>query len=63
MDSGNDDSEYFTTIEEAAQCVSEIVGKMVEPDKNVIETALEEYMDEQEDDDVLYSFHEFTVVE
>ena len=55
--------EYFTTIEEAAQCVSEIVGKMVEPDKNVIETALEEYMDEQEDDDVWYSFHEFTVVE
>lgn len=63
LDSGNDDSEYFTTIEEAAQCVSEIVGKMVEPDKNVIETALEEYMDEQEDDDIWYSFHEFTVVE
>ena len=36
---------------------------MVEPDKNVIETALEEYMDEQEDDDVWYSFHEFMVVE
>ncbi len=59
----NDDSEYFMTIEEVAQCVSEIVGKIVEPDKNAIETALEKYTEQQDDDDVWYSFHEFEVVE
>ena len=40
-----------------------MIRSILQLSKNVIETALEEYMDEQEDDDVWYSFHEFTVVE
>lgn len=63
LDSYDDDSEYFTTIEEAADYVSEIIGKKVRPDKNAIEEALDEYMEEQDDEDVWYSFHEFEVVD
>lgn len=62
LDSYDDDSEYFTTIEEAAEYVSGIIGEKVEPDKNAIEEALDEYMEEL-DEDVWYSFHEFTVVD
>ncbi|OUO01364.1 hypothetical protein [Bacteroides clarus] len=63
LDSYNDDSEYFRTVEEAAGYVSGIIGKDVEPDKNSIGEALEEYMDQQDDKDIWYSFHEFTIVE
>ncbi|MDR3821180.1 MAG: hypothetical protein Q3Y16_07885 [Bacteroides sp.] len=63
LDSCGDDSEYFRTIEAATEYISGIVGKKVEPEKNAIEEALNEYMEEKGDDDVWYSFHEFTVVE
>ena len=63
LDSYVDDSEYFTTIEEAADHVSGIIGEKVEPDKNAIEEALDEFMEELDDEDVRYSFHEFTVVD
>ena len=61
LDTG-EDWEYFETIQEAAQYVSGIIGKEVKPDKNAIGEALNEYMEEQDDDDVWYSFHEFEVV-
>ena len=51
------------TIEEAAAYVSGIIGKDVKPDKNAVGEALDEYMEEQNDEDVRYSFHEFTVVD
>lgn len=57
-----EDSEYFRTIEEAAHYVSEIIGKSVEPDKNAIEEALDEYTEQLDDEDIWYSFHEFEVV-
>lgn len=63
LDSYNDDSEYFTTIKEATVYVSEIMGKDVKPDKNAIGEALDEYMEEQNDEDVRYFFHEFTVMD
>lgn len=43
--------------------VSEIMGKDVKPDKKAIGEALDEYMEEQNDEDVRYSFHEFTVMD
>lgn len=61
LDTG-EDWEYFETIEEVAQYVSGIIGKEVEPEKNAIGEALDEYMEEQDDEDVWYSFHEFEVV-
>lgn len=53
------------TIEEAAECASEIVGKKVEANVRAIEDALDQYTEEQEEkgNDVFFSFHEFTVVD
>lgn len=62
LDTG-EDWEYFENIQEAAQYVSGIIGREVRPEKNAIEEALGEYMEEQEDEDIWYSFHEFEVVE
>ena len=62
LDSYDDDSEHFITIEETAAYVSGIIGKDVKPDKNAVGEALDEYMEEQNDEDVWYSFHEFAVV-
>lgn len=63
QDSYDDDSEYFTIIEETAAYISRIIGKDVKPDKNAVGEALDEDMEEQHDEDVRYSFHEFTVVD
>ena len=54
---------YFETIEEAAECVSSIVGHKVDPTVKTIDEALEDYLEEHEDEDVFYSFHEFKVVQ
>lgn len=61
---GFDDSEYFETLEEAAKYVKDIVGYDVEADFDVIDKALNAYMEEHEEDDpdCYYSFHEFKEV-
>lgn len=61
---GFDDSEYFETLEEAAKYVKDIVGHDVEADFDVIDKALNAYMEEHEEDDpdCYYSFHEFKEV-
>lgn len=46
-------------IEEAAKCVSDIVGHPVEPNVEAIDQALDDYLTEHEDNDTWYSFHEF----
>lgn len=43
--------------------VSEIVGHEVEATVKAIDEALEDYMEEHEDEDVFYSFHEFQICE
>ena len=54
---------YYKTIEEAAKSVSGIVGHKVEPTVKDVDDALEYYLEEHEDEDIFYSFHEFTVVD
>lgn len=51
--------------EEAAECVSGIVGHVVEANVKAIEDALDEYTEEQEEkgEDVFFIYHEFTVVD
>lgn len=51
--------------EEAAECVSGIVGHVVEASVGAITDALDEYTEEQEKkgNDVFFSFYEFTVVD
>ncbi len=47
------------TIEEAAECVSSIVGHEVEATVEAVRAAINDYVEEHED--VFYSFHEFQV--
>ncbi len=54
-----DEPLYFETIDEAAKCVSDIVGHPVEPIVEAIDQALDDYLAEHEDNDTWYSFHEF----
>ena len=60
-----EDWEYFETIDDAAKFVSRIVGFEVEADINSIDKALDDYVEEheEENEDIFYSFHEFKVVE
>ena len=57
-----DDWYYFKTIEEAAKHVSGIVGHEVEATVKAINEALEDYLEEHEDEDIFYSFHEFKII-
>ena len=55
---------YFETIEEAADCVSEIVGYKVAATVDDIQEALDKYIELQENpNDVFYSLHEFEVID
>lgn len=56
----NEDWEYFETIEDAAAFVSKIVGYDVEPNVTGIQEALDAYVEEHDDEDMFYSFHEFS---
>jgi hypothetical protein len=53
---------YFETIEEAAECVSSIVGHKVEATVEAVNTAIDDYIEGHEDEDeYFYSFHEFKI--
>ena len=54
---------YFEDIEDAAKCVADIVGHHVDPSVEAIIQALDDYLEEKEDDDTWYSFHSFEEVE
>ena len=53
------------TSKEEAKYVSEIVGHEVEASVGAVSKALDDYVEEHEEDnpDLFYSFHEFTVLE
>ncbi|MBQ5461844.1 MAG: hypothetical protein IIT55_08400, partial [Bacteroidaceae bacterium] len=59
----NDEPLYFNTIEEAAEYVSGIVNQKVEANMTAIEKALDNFEEENEDDDVYFSFHQIQVVD
>ena len=54
-----DEPQYFDDIRDASRCVSEIVGHEVVPNVESIISALDDYLEEHEDEDIWYSFHEF----
>lgn len=58
-----DQQEYFKTIEEAADYVAKIIGHKVEASVDAIDEALDDYVDKQDNEDVFYCFHEFTVID
>jgi hypothetical protein len=43
--------------------LSGIVGHEVEATVKAIDEALDDYMEEHEDEDIFYSFHEFRIIE
>ncbi len=59
-----DGSAYFNNLEEVAEYVSKKTGKDVKTEEE-IETALDELEagEQEENEDVFYSFHKFTVIE
>jgi len=56
-----DNYEYFDTIEQAADYVSNIVGKNVEPNVEAIDDAIEEY--QENDEDCCMNFYEFKIID
>ncbi len=60
-----EDPMYYETIEEAAESISKRIDRKIEPTFDAITEALDDYMEEHEDDDeeVFFSFHEFSVEE
>ena len=48
---------YFEDIEDAAKCVSDIVGYTIEPNVEAIDQTLDDYLTEHEGNDTWYSFH------
>lgn len=60
----DEEPRYFETIEDAAEWVSDLVGHIVEADSTYIQTALDEYVEAQENSkEHFYSLHEFIIVE
>lgn len=59
------DPQYFETIGEAAKYVESLVGHEVEASVSSIQHALDDYAEirQENDEDVFYSFHEFTRLE
>lgn len=58
-----EDPMYFENITDAAKYVSGIVGHEVGESVEAITEALDDYMEEKDDDDVWFSFHEFEEVQ
>ena len=56
-------SQYFKTIDKAAKYVSEIVWHKVEAGVNAVSQALDDYIEEQDNPDLFYSFHEFAIID
>lgn len=58
LDFDTRDPEYFDTIEEAAEYISTLTGRDVEPTVESIESAIEDYQEEQDySDESMVSFH------
>jgi hypothetical protein len=56
--------EYFETIEEAAEYIGEIIGKELKSDFAEIENAIDNYMEEHNNDEKCWmSLHKFDVVD
>lgn len=59
-----DGLEYFETIEEAAKFIGARIGKEPKPDFTEIENAIDNYLEEHDDEEEAWmSFHQFEVLE
>ena len=58
-----DEPLYFDDLRDAARCVAEIVGHDVDESTEAIISALDDYLEQHDEDDIWYSFHDFEEVE
>lgn len=58
-----DGLEYFETIETAAKFIGEKIGKQLQPDFREIERAIDDYLEEHDDDESWMSFHQYDVTD
>lgn len=58
-----DGIDYFRTLEDAAVYIGNIIEKKLKPDFTEIEEAIDEYMEEHEDEEDWMSFHQFEVLD
>ena len=58
-----DGLEYFETIEAAAKFIGEKIGKQLKPDFREIEQAIDDYLEEHDDDESWMSFHQYDVTD
>lgn len=58
-----EDPQYFETLAEATEYISNLVGYKIEESFAAIHDALEKFMEEQGDEDCYWYFHEFELVE
>lgn len=58
-----EDWEFFETIDEVATHVSKTIGHNVEADFDKIQQALDEFVENHEDEDLFYSLHEFQLAD
>lgn len=59
-----DGMEYFTTLEDAAEYIGNIIEEEVPPNYADIESAIEDYMDEHDNEDEYWmSFHQYEVLD
>lgn len=58
-----EDWEFFENLEDVAIHVSKIIGHKVETDFDKIQQALDEFVEEHEDEDLFYSLHEFQLTD
>jgi len=54
-----EEPQYFETIEEAQKYIESLVGHPVEATFDALDAAVDQYQEEQDSDDVWFSFHEF----
>lgn len=58
-----DGLEYFETIEAAARFIGKKIGKQLKPDFREIEQAIDDYLEEHDDDESWMSFHQYDVTD
>ena len=54
---------YFEDLEAASKCISKIVKHEVDPIVESIILALDDYLEENESDDIWYSFHKIQEID
>jgi hypothetical protein len=56
------ENDYYDTIEEVAECIGNYIGRYIEPTKEAVYAAIDEFDETNEDMDAYINLKEFEVV-